>query len=103
MSPPRAGYTNMNDLDTQIRRGINAKHILENELMQEAKQHMEAEFWRLFKELKPSDVEGLQFVKQMQYIHAKYQAFMAKAVTDGKMAELQVETRKKSLRQRVFG
>lgn len=93
----------MNDLDTQIRRGINAKHILENELMQEAKQHMEAEFWRLFKELKPSDVEGLQFVKQMQYIHAKYQAFMAKAVTDGKMAELQVETRKKSLRQRVFG
>lgn len=93
----------MNDLDTQIRRGINAKHILENELMQEAKQHMEAEFWRLFKELKPSDIEGLQFVKQMQYIHAKYQAFMAKAVTDGKMAELQVETRKKSLRQRVFG
>lgn len=103
MSQTRSGYTNMNDLDTQIRRGINAKHILENELMQEAKQHMEAEFWRLFKELKPSDVEGLQFVKQMQYIHAKYQAFMAKAVTDGKMAELQVETRKKSLRQRVFG
>jgi len=93
----------MPDLDQQIRRGINAKQLLENELLQEAKQHMEAEFWRLFRELKPSDVEGLQFVKQMQYIHAKYQAFLAKAVTDGKMAELQVENRKKSLKERVFG
>ena len=93
----------MTDHDKDIRRGINAKQLLDNELMQEAKQHMEAEFWRLFRELKPSDVEGLQFVKQMQYIHAKYQAFLAKAVTDGKMAELQVESRKKSFKERVFG
>jgi hypothetical protein len=93
----------MTDLDKQIRRGINAKQLLENELMAEAKDHIEAEFWRLFRELKPSDVEGLQFVKQMQYIHAKYTAFLNKAITDGKMAELQVESRKKSLRERVFG
>ena len=93
----------MSDLDHQIRRGINAKQLLDNDLFSEAKDHMEAEFWRLFRELKPSDVEGLQFVKQMQYIHAKYQAFLAKAVTDGKMAELQVESRKKSFKERVFG
>lgn len=93
----------MSDQQKEINRGIHAKQLLENDLFTEAKQHMEAEFWRLFRELKPSDVEGLQFVKQMQYIHAKYQAFFAKAVTDGKMAELQVESRKKSLRERVFG
>lgn len=93
----------MNDLDQDIRRGLNAKLLLDNELFVEAKAHMEAEFWRLFRELKPSDMEGLQFVKQMQYIHVKYQAFFAKAITDGKMAELRVEQKKKSIRERVFG
>lgn len=93
----------MNDLDQDIRRGLNAKLLLDNELFVEAKVHMEAEFWRLFRELKPSDVEGLQFVKQMQYIHVKYQAFFAKAITDGKMAELRVEQKKKSIRERILG
>ena len=90
-------------LAQEIDRGERAKRILADELITEAKEHIEAELWRMFKETTPQDAETLKFVKGMQYFHGKYFAFFTKAVTDGKIAQINAETRKKPLRERLFG
>lgn len=90
-------------LAQEIERGERAKRLLADDLITEAKDHIEAELWRMFKETTPQDVQTLAFVKGMQYFHAKYFAFFTKAVSDGKIAQINAESRKKTLRERVFG
>lgn len=90
-------------LEHDIARGERAKRILADELVTEARDHIEAELWRLFKELTPADKPGLEHIKAMQYFHAKYFAFFNQAVTNGKLASINVESRKKPLRERIFG
>lgn len=93
----------MDKLQRDIDRGHRAKLLLENPLMVEAREHIEAELWRVFKEIAPQDKDSLAHVKAMQYFHAKYFAFLEKAVTDGKLAQINLEARKKTLREKVFG
>ena len=76
------------DLDKSINRGLRADSLLKDQLITEAREHIEAELWRMFKEATPSDNESLAFIKGMQYFHAKYFAFFERAVNDGKMAKL---------------
>ena len=90
-------------LAQEIDRGERAKRLLSDDLITEAKEHIEAELWRMFKEVPPQDADTLAFVKGMQYFHGKYFSFFTKAVTDGKLAQINAETRKKTLRERVFG
>lgn len=90
-------------IEKDIQRGLRAKQILEDDLMVEATAHIDAELWRVFKELKPNDAEGLMHVRQMQYMHQKYQEFLRAAVANGRVAQIQLEAKKKSLKQRVFG
>lgn len=90
-------------IEKDISRGLRAKQILEDDLMVEAIAHIDAEMWRVFKELKPNDAEGLMHVRQMQYMHQKYQEFLRSAVANGRVAQIQLEAKKKSLKQRVFG
>lgn len=90
-------------LEKDIQRGQRAANLLADDLVREAKDHIEAELWRKFKELKPSEVEGLALVKGMQYLHGKYFEFFQQAVTNGRIAEINLEAKKKSLRERVFG
>ena len=91
------------NLEKDIQRGLRAKQILEDDLMVEATAHIDAEMWRVFKELKPNDAEGLMHVRQMQYMHQKYQEFLRAAVANGRVAQINLESRKKGLRERVAG
>lgn len=93
----------MADLDADIRRGQEAERLLKHELLSGARGHIDAELWRLFREVKPDDLEALKHIKAMQYFHAKYFAFLERAVTDGKLAQINLQAKKKTLRERVFG
>lgn len=93
----------MDKLEETIRRGHRAQQILSDELVKEAHDHIEKEMWRLFKETSPSDKSSLEHIKAMQYFHEKYWAYLQRVLTDGKMAQINLEAKKKSLRERVFG
>jgi hypothetical protein len=73
-----------------IARADHARAILADELMVEAQKHIEAEFYRLFKTLHPTDVEGLTQLKGMQYLHEKYLTFLNSVITQGKLAVLEL-------------
>ncbi len=89
-------------LERDIQRGDRAKRILADELVSEANKHIEAELWRLFKDTSPADLDALKHIKGMQYFHAKYFAFFESAVTNGKLAAINLEAKKKTLRERIF-
>lgn len=88
-------------LQREINRGDRARTLLADELIAEARTHMEAELWRLFKETGPQDAQTLTYIKAMQYFHAKYFGFLERAVTDGKMARAKLEIEKKTVGQRI--
>lgn len=77
--------------DDKINRAARAQALMADPLMVEAREHIEAECWRLFRQLAPTDIEQLQQVKAMQYMHEKYRAFMESVIADGKVAKLNVE------------
>ena len=89
-------------LEADISRGHRAANLLGDDLIKEAREHIEAELWRKFQELSPSETESLKFIKAMQYFHVKYFAFLQQAITNGRMAQINLEA-KKSLRERMFG
>ena len=91
------------DLDKEIQRGHRAKQILDDDLVKDARNHIEAELWRLFKETSPQETKTLEFLKAMQYYHSKYFAYFEKAITDGKIAQINLESKKKTIRERIFG
>jgi hypothetical protein len=93
----------MDKLEADIRRGLEAKRILEHDIVKEAHDHIEAELWRMFKDTTPQDAKTLEFVKAMQYFHGKYWDFMKQVVINGKLAQINLEAKKKSLRERMFG
>lgn len=93
----------MDKLESEIRRGQEAERILTHELVQEARIHIDAELWRMFKDTPPQDRETLEFIKAMEYFHTKYWAFFNRAVADGKIAKASLEAKKKTLRERMFG
>lgn len=90
-------------IEKDIQRGLRAKQILEDDLMVDAAAHIESELWRVFKEAKPNDAETLMHIRQMQYMHTKYQEFLRACMTNGRVAQINLEAKKKSLKQRVFG
>lgn len=93
----------MDKTQQAIERGHKAKNLLEDDLVKEANEHIEAELWRLFKETKPSDKDALEEIKAMQYFHVKYWAYLQRVLTDGKIAQINLEAKKKSLKERIFG
>lgn len=86
-----------------IERGQKAEQIMADPVMVEARQHIEAELWRLFKAAVPTDFEALSQIKSMQYMHGKYEAFLKTCIQDGKLARMELERRKKTMRERIFG
>ena len=72
-------------------------------VMIEAKAHIDAELWRLFRSTVPTDTEALSQVRGMQYMHDKYLAFLRQAIQDGKIARMDLERKKKSMKERLFG
>lgn len=78
-------------IESDIRRAERAKAILEEPIFEEAKKHMEAELFRLFQAVHPTDTEGLVQIKQIQYLHDKYLAFLRSAVSNGTLAKLELE------------
>ncbi len=93
----------MDKLQKDFDRGERAKRLLADDMVKEARDHIDAELWRMFRETAPQDVKTLEFVKAMQYMHVKYFAWFERAVTDGKLAAINIEARKKTLKERVFG
>lgn len=77
--------------DEALQRAARAKNLVDDPLFKEAAEHIEAECWRLFKALAPSDMEGIAQIKAMQYMHDKYQSFLRKAIQDGQIAKLELE------------
>lgn len=90
-------------LQRDIQRGERAKRLLSDDLITEARAHIEAELWRLFKDTLPSDDAALKHIKAMQYFHGKYVAFFESAVTNGKLAAINLEAKKKTLKERFLG
>jgi hypothetical protein len=90
-------------LEKDIQRGQRAANLLADDLVREAFEHIEAELWRKFKELPPSATKDIEFVKGMQYLSVKFRAFFEQAVVNGKLASINLEAKKKSLRDRIFG
>ena len=90
-------------LEREINRGDRARRLLADEIISEAKAHIEAEFHRLYDEAGPRAIDDLQFIKSMQYMHGKYFKFFERVVIDGKMAKLKIEVDKKTLKERIFG
>jgi hypothetical protein len=91
------------DLDKAVSRGNRAEELMNDPLMVEAAAHIDAELWRLFQSAVPTDIESLAQIKSMQYMHGKYAAFLKKCIQDGKMARMDIERRKKSLKERFLG
>jgi hypothetical protein len=89
--------------DERINRSNRAQAIMADPIMVEAAEHIEAECWRLFKTLPPTDSEGLAQIKAIQYMHAKYQAFLKAALDDGKIARVEVEQKRLGLKDRLKG
>lgn len=92
----------MDKIEREIRRMQDAEQLVNNPLMAEAKEHIEAELWRLFRETAPKDKETLEFVKAMQYFHDKYHTFFTRVISDGKIA-MANQKAKKSLKERFLG
>lgn len=90
-------------LQNDVERGNRAAQIMADPVMVQAREHIEAELWRLFKAAVPTDFEALSQIKSMQYMHVKYEAFLKTCIQDGKLATLEIERSKKSLRQKLFG
>ena len=90
-------------LQTDIERAARAEQIMNDPLMVEARETIEAELWRLFKTAVPTDFEALSQIKSMQYMHTKYEAFLHKCISDGKLARMELERKKKTLRERFIG
>lgn len=86
-----------------IQRAHRARQIMSDDLFAEAKEHIESECFRLFKTVAPTDTEALQQIKAMQYMHEKYIAFFNRAIQDGKLAELEIERKKKTFKERLLG
>ncbi len=93
----------MDKTEEAIRRGHKAKQILDDDLVKEAHEHIESELWRLFKETSPSDKDTLEHIKAMQYFHVKYWAYLNRVLADGKIAQINLEAKKKSIKERIFG
>ena len=93
----------MDKTEESIRRGHKAKQILDDDLVKEAHEHIESELWRLFKETSPSDKDALEHIKAMQYFHVKYWAYFNRVMTDGKIAQINLEAKKKTMKERIFG
>jgi hypothetical protein len=93
----------MQNPEKTVLRANRAEQLMADPLIVEAKAHIEAELWRQFQRVAPSDAESLTFIKSMQYMHEKYFAFLNAAVSDGKLARLEIERKKKTVRERVFG
>jgi hypothetical protein len=90
------------DMEKDIRRGQRAEAILADDLMTEAKAHIEAELWRLFRTTAPGDLETLKFIKAMQFFHEKYNAYLTSVVSGGRLA-IANEKARKTLKERFFG
>lgn len=90
-------------LQHDIDRAQRANAILSEPLMAEAREHIEAELWRLFKATAPTDFEALSQIKSMQYMHTKYEAFLKSCVNDGKVATLELDRRRKTVKERILG
>jgi hypothetical protein len=93
----------MDKLEARVSRETKALALMNDPVMKEAREHIDAELYRLFKETKPTDFEALSQISGMQYMHTKYLAFLNQCLTDGKMARIEIEHKKKSLKDRIFG
>lgn len=91
----------MKDADKVAARGQRAVELLADPLVVDAKAHIEAELWRQFQSTLPSDMEALAFIKGMQYLHVKYFAYFSAAVSNGKLAQLEIDRKKKTIRERI--
>lgn len=89
-------------LDKDVERGHRAQNIVNDDLVKEAFEHIDAELWRLFRSVNPGDKEGLAYIRQMQYMREKFAAFFHGVVQNGKVAQLEIERKKKSLKERIF-
>jgi hypothetical protein len=93
----------MDKLESAINRAARAESILNDPVMVEAREHIDAELYRLFKGTSPTDIDALSQISGMQYMHGKYASFIRQCITDGKMAKLELEQKKKGFKERLFG
>lgn len=90
-------------LQKDIERGHRAAAILGDDLVKDAFEHIDAELWRLFRGTNPGDKDDLAYIRQMQYMREKFAAFFNSAVSNGKIAQMEIDRRKKTMKERVFG
>jgi hypothetical protein len=93
----------VDELETRVKRGNRAIELMNDPLMSAAREHIDQELYRLFKSAVPTDTEALSQIKAMEYMHGKYLSYLNMCIQDGKMAILDIERKKKTLRERFLG
>lgn len=90
-------------LQKDVERGNRAHRIINDELMLEARKHIDDEMLRLFRSCAPTDTEALIQIKSMQYFGDKFFAFMDRCIKEGRHASFEIERKRKSMKDRVKG
>lgn len=90
-------------IEKDFERGQRAERLLNDDLVKEARAHIESEIIRLFKAATPTDIEALSQIKAMEYFSGKFFAFLERTVKDGRIAQFELERRKKTIKERVSG
>lgn len=89
------------DLEQRLRRAQAAEALWNDPLMVEARKHIEQAIVDKFKTAPLADKEGLYDVRLLLHVHALYDAFFKQAISDGPVARLEIENRRRGLLDRV--
>lgn len=81
----------MDQLEIDARRGEQAEQLLAHPLIVEARERLEAEIFRQFKESHLRDKEGREYLRLMQHVATLFFGYLESAVSDGKVAKLEIK------------
>jgi hypothetical protein len=87
-------------LETEVSRGIDARHIIEHYLFKEAVEVIQADIYDKFCSVEPTDPDGLVYQRIRQKCFAEFVRHFQTVMETGKLAEEQI-IREKTLAQRA--
>jgi hypothetical protein len=80
-----------------IRRAAEAERIWSDDLMQEARTHIRQTIIDQWAQSPMDDVDGREKLRYLLHVHELYDRFFKAALSDGKIATLEAERKKRGL------
>jgi hypothetical protein len=87
------------DLNEEMRRGQEAKRLLESPLMQDVRQKFLNRTFQAFQKASADDVEGLQKIKVLDTLTKQFFEEFAKCVQTGHLAAIEIDKQKRTQRR----